>query len=610
MQLLRLASVYCLLGLTPGCGTQERPPSVLLITLDTTRADSIGCYGRENAGTPHMDALAERGTLFERVLAPVPITLPSHTSLMTGSYPPYHGVRDNGMYSVAPELHTLAEEFTASGRRTAAFVSAFPLLATFGLDAGFEVYDDKVAVDAGGRSGLLMERSSGTTVDHATLWLEHLGRDESFFTWVHLFDPHFPYEPAAPFGEQFASDPYQGEIAAVDAAIGRLLKSLEDAGRLEDTIIVVTADHGEGRGEHGEDTHSMLVYDSTLHVPLILAGPGVEGNGHRVSEAASLIDVAPTVAALAGLALDFQGHGARDLSRERASIDGLEAPRAIYFESLYARDHNGWSELVGVEVDGWKYVQAPLAVDSEAPGRGHELYSVGSDPREQSNLAEGNVPKRQELEARLGQLLETLPPERSFDAERELQGEDQAALEALGYTDSDLASANEGETGGHVAAPDPRLAIGAITWMDRMGAALAARDFGAARSAQAKVAVADPGGVASFESEGLLAQALGSPGGPGGRADLERALVAFESASALLPGRRGLHQRQAEVLLLLQRHEEGLIACRRALALAPSTSALRAIEQHLVRNLSEAIAGHTARGESASAARLQALIDG
>ena len=591
------------------CGAPERPVSVLLITLDTTRADRIGCYGRADAGTPAIDRLAARGALFERILAPVPITLPSHTSLMTGSYPPYHGVRDNGLYTVAPELHTLAEEFQASGRRTAAFVSAFPLDSLFGLDAGFEVFDDNLALDRAGRSGLMMERAGSRTATNAALWLSHLSTSESFFTWVHLFDPHYPYEAPAEYRAQFPSDPYQAEIASTDSVVASLLKALRDSGRLDDTIVVLTADHGESLGDHGEETHALLLYDSTLHVPLVIAGPGVPKA--RVPTAASLIDVAPTIAELAGLADDFQANSARSLISTIRGVEAqkehLEPPREVYFESLYPRDHNGWSELVGLEFGDWKYVQAPLALDDEDAEAGHELYSISADPFERDNLAGTQNEQREALATRLRQLRERLPAAESFDSSRTLEGDEMAALEALGYTDS---SVYVGASAPIAHARDPRQAVAAVTAMEEMRSFLGRGEFGAASAAQGKVAAADPGGVLSFESEGILAQALGAMNGPGAHEELERALLAFESASAILPGRRGLHQKQAEVLLLLGEYRSGLVACRKALSLAPASSKLLAIEAELKRRIGEAIHKHRVRGEEKSAIDLQRVLDG
>ncbi len=604
---LRMTAVALLLAMA-ACGAPERPVSVLLITLDTTRADRIGCYGYPDAGTPTIDALAARGAVFGRALAPVPITLPSHTSLMTGSYPPYHGVRDNGLYTVAPELLTLAESFAASGRRTAAFVSAFPLDSAFGLDAGFEVFDDKFSLDEAGRSGLLMERTGAKTAANAALWLSHLDEGESFFSWVHLFDPHYPYEAPEDFQARFPNDPYQAEISAADASIAALLRSLGESGRLSDTVVVVTADHGEGLGEHGEETHALLLYDSTLRVPLVIAGPGVPAVRAPIPSGVSLIDIAPTIANLAGLPEKFEGHGARNLaplfSLDSAQNLALETSRELYFESVYPRDHNGWSDLVGIEVDGWKYVEAPRALDASDHAIGRELYEMSGDPAEEKNLAESSTKRAQALAARLRVLQGELLPKHSFDAVRELAGEDSANLEALGYTDSVAPS----QTSDVSTARDPRQVVEAVTAMEEMRASLANRRFDDAKASQEKVARADPAGVSDFESIGMLAQALGSPGGPGGRADLERALAAYRKASELLPTRRGLLQRQAEVLLLMGEYKEGLITCRRALALAPASTKLLAIEANLKRRLEELLRGHEIRGEHQSAESIRAVL--
>ena len=273
----------------PGKEPEQRPKrtSVVLITLDTTRADRLGCYGRKDASTPNLDRLAAEGVRVEEAWTPVPITLPSHLTIMTGCYPTTHGVRDNGQSKYNHRIPTLADRFKAAGYTTGAVVSASVLDSAYGINAGFGIYDDRMA----GRA----ERRADETTDRALTILATL--DRPFFLWVHYFDPHWPYEPPAPFAAKFAGDPYQGEIAFVDAQIGRLLAGLEQ--RKDNPLIVVAGDHGESLLEHGERTHGIFTYRSTLRVPLIFSGPGIaKGRLGRVF--ASLLDIAPTLSISSG----------------------------------------------------------------------------------------------------------------------------------------------------------------------------------------------------------------------------------------------------------------------------------------------------------------------
>jgi arylsulfatase A-like enzyme len=249
--------------------------NLLLITLDTTRADRLGCYGYSGAATPALDALARRGTLFENALAQVPMTLPSHATLVTGRYPRELGIRNNAQAALGRDHPTLGTVFKGRGYRTAAFVAAFVLDSRYGLDQGFEVYDDDVG------EGVLMRRANEVT-DRALAWL-HEVKEQPFFAWIHYFDPHLPYEPPEAF-RGVGADPYDGEIAFVDSEVKRLMEWLE-AERLPDrTLVVVAGDHGESFGEHGEHGHAMFLYRTNLRVPLILAHPRLGKGGARVAE--------------------------------------------------------------------------------------------------------------------------------------------------------------------------------------------------------------------------------------------------------------------------------------------------------------------------------------
>ena len=294
---LCLAVVVCL-----GCRKPPPPRNVLLVTFDTTRADYLGCYGRRTARTPTLDGLAARGVLFEQCRTAAPITMPSHSTMMTGLYPLAHGVRDNGLFRLPESRTTLAEILKARGYATAAATGSFVLDRRFGLSQGFDLYEDRIrrayenfwGERASPKNTLFFDERPAEQVNAAILpWLRQ-NRDKPFFVWLHYWDPHQPHIPPAPYSEVFATDLYQGEISYADAALGQVLGELKAGGVADRTVVVMTADHGEGLDEHNENTHSLLCYDTTLHVPLIVAGPGVAA-GKRVRERVGTVDILPTV---------------------------------------------------------------------------------------------------------------------------------------------------------------------------------------------------------------------------------------------------------------------------------------------------------------------------
>lgn len=371
--------------------------NVLLITLDTTRADRLGCYGAKGVTTPNLDALAARGTLFERAIAPVPLTLPSHTSLMTGELPAMHGVRDNGGFRVGAEKVTLAEILAARGWATAGFVSAYVLDHRWGIAQGFETYyDDFDLAKFKTMSMGDIQRRGDVTVEHALSWIGERGAKEKFFAWVHLYDPHAPYDPPEPFASRFAGHPYNGEIAWTDELVGRLLAGLEARGLTERTIVAVIADHGESLGEHGEHGHGFFIYEPTTHVPLLLAGPYAGLSGRRISSVVRNVDLAPTLLDLLGV----DGPDGRLQGQGRSLVPLLsqgEAPgEAVpgYSEAFYPRFHYGWSELRSIRTKEWHFIEAPRP----------ELYDLTADPGELKNLAAEDRRTVAELRGRLAAL--------------------------------------------------------------------------------------------------------------------------------------------------------------------------------------------------------------
>jgi hypothetical protein len=385
----------------------ERPRSVLLVTIDTLRADRLGCYGDAEARTPHADALARAGVLFEAAYTPAPLTLPAHATMMTGLLPPAHGVRGNGAFALGPGPKTLAEALRARGLRTGAFVGGFPVSARFGLARGFEHYDDAVEKTPGVHFEFA-ERRAEVVVAAARAWLA--ATPGPVFVWVHLFDPHAPYDPPPAFVRP--EDPYRGEVSAADAALGALLQTWD--ARPEPSVVALTADHGEAFGEHGEESHGLFVYDTTLRVPLLLRGAGLPG-GARVGDAVGLVDLAATLVDLAG------GEGPRLPGRSlRGTVEGKRAPEPLYAETLAPRLDFGWSELVAWREGGSKYIRAPRP----------ELYDTAADPGETKDVARSEPERVARLEASLAAALGAMGDAR---AAARPDAEAVARLRALGY---------------------------------------------------------------------------------------------------------------------------------------------------------------------------------
>jgi arylsulfatase A-like enzyme/Tfp pilus assembly protein PilF len=422
------ASAALLIILCAGCTRapqqQAAAPSgarnLLLITIDTLRADRVGAYGYRAARTPGIDALAARGALFDSAFSSAPITLTSHATIMTGRYPPGHGARHNGM-RLDPGVPTIADTLRQTGFATAAFVAAFPLDRRFGLSKGFETYSDRMPRSPQGH--LASERPGRVVVDEAIAWLrEH--RAGRFFLWVHLFEPHAPY--GDPSDHRPVAARYDDEVAEADRQTVRLIESLgSDA---SSTLIGVAADHGEAFGEHGEISHSIFVYDTTLRVPLVIAGPGIARS--VVHDVVGLVDLAPTLLGQLG-PIKFDSDGI-DLS---GALAGRAPPaRELYAESFAPLLDFGWSPLRAIRVGDYKYIAAPKP----------ELYRLSADSGELHNLAEQDKPQAAALQERVRRISAATPA-----VSRPQDSEAAARLQALGYT-SGSAPATAG------ARPDPK----------------------------------------------------------------------------------------------------------------------------------------------------------
>lgn len=373
--------------------------NLLLLTFDTTRADRLGCYGHASAHTPHLDEFAEmRAVRFDQAITAAPITLPSHTTIMTGTYPVFHGVHDNDGFIVDEEITTLAEILGRHGFSTGAVVASYPLHSQFNLDQGFDSYNDDFTEDwteaeLNARTAMsfgFVERTADQVNRAALRWLDEHG-DEDFFLWMHYFDPHQAYMPPPPYDTQIG-DPYDGEIAFADENFGALMASLKERGLLEQTVIVVVGDHGESLFDHGEPSHAAYVYDPTMRVPFLLAAPRVSQAGRVVERQVRTIDIAPTVLDLLGLEphTDMQG---TSLVPDLVDGGGERSAPAL-LEAHYGQYHYGWSPLRALRTDRYKYVLAPT----------EELYDLTEDPEEFYNLASTRPGVLEEMAGQIDEL--------------------------------------------------------------------------------------------------------------------------------------------------------------------------------------------------------------
>ena len=423
----------------PGARTapaREPGLNVLLVTVDTLRADAVGAYGQPGGATPWIDRLASGGVRFSNAHAHNVVTLPSHANILSGQLPTEHGVRDNAGFRFPPSLDTLATILKARGYRTGAFVSAFPLDSRFGLARGFDEYDDRFA-DAARPAFLVQERSGPETVASARRWIDSAA-EAPWFCWVHLYEPHYPYAPSPALASRFA-DPYHGDVSAADAALQPLLEPILSAGRDGRTLIVLTSDHGESLGEHGEATHGVFAYEAALRVPLIVYQPRLVPAA--VSDApARHIDVLPTI--LDAVALETPS-GLPGRSLLSAMTESRETgATATYFEALSAALNRRWAPLDGIVVDSMKYIDLPIP----------ELYDLKADPHELSNLASSQPARAEELRSRLQQLR---GPRASVAGGPE-SADTRERLRSLGY-------ASSGSRGGQTRfteADDPKRLIG------------------------------------------------------------------------------------------------------------------------------------------------------
>jgi len=545
-----LAAIACLAAVACHAPDREPPPPIpptggeaptglLVITLDTTRADRIGSYGHRGASTPNIDGLGDRGVLFEVALTPVPLTTPAHASLWTGQQPPHHGVRTNEDVLLDEANLTLAEVLRENGFRTAAFVGAAVLRDWSGLDQGFETYSDDFPFDSNPASFSYAEKRAEQVVASAIPWLETVG-DDAYFLWVHLFDPHGPYRPPGRFAREFQKQPYDGEIAYADEQIGVLLEALERLELDRRTLVAFLSDHGEGLGEHGEIAHGFFLYETTLRIPFILSYPPGLPQRARVPDQVRITDLMPTALGLLELdaTLTFAGRDLRPLIAG-AIVD--EAP--AYAETRYPLAAHGWSPTYSLRRDGWKLIRAPLP----------ELYDLNQDPQERDNLFDEESTRANEMLAELENLERSVS--RDLGDRPELDPERLAALRALGYvghgesrdeTDGPLPDAKERIATLHVMGrarrmlsqgqPEEALAVlddlarrepDSPRVLELQGSTLLAqREFDRARGVYLRILEIDPDSGKALMNLGLLALSAG---------DVDSAVDLLERARDVMP---------------------------------------------------------------------------
>jgi len=427
-------------------------PNIILMTLDTTRADHLACYGYPNVRTPNLDALARRGVLFEQAATAAPLTLPAHSTIMTGMYPTYHGVRVNGNTALSDEQTTVAEVLSARGYRTGAFIGAFVLDGRWGLKQGFQHYDDQFDLKKYKHLDLgAIQKPGNQVMDAALTWLEEQ-KKSSFFAWIHLYDPHIPYDPPEPYYSEYGprgpTGLYDGEIAFMDEQIGRCVAWLAKNGLDKTTILVLIGDHGEGLGGHGEATHGFFIYDSVIHIPFLVITPFPELRGKRVSSQVSSVDVFPTLLDLADIAAPLKVQG-------RSLLPAMFRPEkegegVAYSESMVPNIQFGWSPLCSLRTARYKFIDAPRP----------ELYDIHQDQGEQTNIYPQHSDIALKMKAELDRLLTETGKDAPTPQAANLDKDTIERLSALGYIGAPVTrKRSTGDASSPLADPKDKLKI-------------------------------------------------------------------------------------------------------------------------------------------------------
>ncbi|HEY3131444.1 MAG TPA: sulfatase-like hydrolase/transferase [Acidobacteriota bacterium] len=477
----------------------HRDSNVLLITIDTLRADYLSCYGSKKVSTPNIDTLAARGVRFAKALAQVPLTSPSHASILTGTYPQVHKVRDIGGFVLDTGVPTIATVTHDAGFETAAFVGAAVLNRHYGMDRGFTSYVDDMNEQRPDERlpGVVAEIRGNVVTRRALDWLQSqlprgvgIQPGKNFFLWVHYYDPHFPYDPPEPYHARYAKDLYAGEVAFTDAEVGQVLTWLAQHGLRDRTLVVLVADHGESLGEHGENTHGVFLYDSTMHVPLIVAGPGAPA-GRVVTQQVRSIDIMPTIADFLGIP---SGGRAQGVSLMPAIAEGkLVRSNYSFMETLYPKTHLGWSELRGMRTDEWKVIIAPKP----------ELYRLSADPSENRNVVIQNPAVADQLQKKIWEIAG--PPGRVERVEiQPVDEQTRQQLQSLGY----VSAGARRELRIDMSGPDPKDRVAVLQGMDRAAEMMNHDRFAAAVPLLENLARQDPANPLIYQDLGLCLQRL------------------------------------------------------------------------------------------------------
>ncbi len=399
----------------------EPAGKIILITLDTTRADHLRCYGYQDIETPNLDRIASNGILFKNAISHVPMTMPSHASMMTGLYPIKHGVRSNQIYRLPESNITLAEILKENGYETGAVISTVVLSEKYGIAQGFDYFDESFLEEETDQPEIMRERRAKESIDLALKWLE-AKKDKKFFLWLHFYDPHTPYNPPPPFYEKYKNRLYDGEIAYMDDALGHFFEQLEEWDMLNESLILIIGDHGEGLGDHGEYEHQFLIYESNIRIPLMIHYSHMEKKG-MVEDVVACVDLFQTILDLCQIKEKYPNDG-RSLVPYLKNPTGALETYPYYIESLSGDIAFGWSPLHGLRENEWKYIEAPE----------EELYDVSEDPDEKNNLASYETEIVERMSGKLELIkLESSEELKEQDSELELSDEEQMKLASLGY---------------------------------------------------------------------------------------------------------------------------------------------------------------------------------
>lgn len=550
---LRAGMGFCCLALFLSCSSTEktdrevrvalRPFNVVVVTIDTLRADHVHCYGYGNVETPTLDALAQRGVVFEQAVAQAPLTPPSHASIFTGQYPTAHQVRNTGGFILPSSSRTLARILQEQGWDTAAFIGSAVLKKIFGFNLGFAVYDDQMPKP--GPAGQFLEdpeRRAEVVVDRAIHWL-NAQSGKPFFVWVHLYDPHLPYDPPGPFREQYRDHPYDGEVAYTDRELGRLINVLGKKAP-QNTIIAVLSDHGESLGEHGEYTHGVFVYDSTLRILFLMSGPGIPV-GMRIKRQVRSIDFLPTLLESMGGKAPGQVQGTSLVPTFSGKV---VATGVSYAETLYPKMNMGWAELRSIRTDRWKYVRAPRP----------ELYDLTRDPAESMNVIQRHPAETERFESILNGVISSGGHGTTEKVEMKLVDEQTAEeLKSLGYLA--VYSPRKYELTGHGVDPKDRTHILKLLYE---------AENPASKTSDARRLELERQALAEDPTNPSLYYQLGGRYEKGGRYKEAMNLYRTALTKGIESGR--LHSRIADLLLREGKKDEAIAEYEKAVQFNPS----------------------------------------